>query len=184
MVGIIIKVIGIVLAGGVVVVGVGAALTFTGSPKPCVDRAVPVSVPASQAENKWNGFKLAARSGSATVTFYEEEVTSFVDGFVRDEGLPAANVQVYFCPQGYAEATAEYVGGGPSINLLARGTLSTTGNTAQIDIQSIRGGNMPSFIPVANLATRFTEAYQQLNLDITITSVTITDGQVRIEGRP
>ncbi len=143
---------------------------------------IPVSAAASQAlRDKWDAFEAEAALRPTTVRFNEEEVTSRGVDFMEEEDIPLNDLQVFFCEEGYAEATASTAG----INLLTRGTLDLTRDVVRIDIQRVHGGNLPSFIPIARLITRFSEAARKLDeLKVNITSVTFTDGQVELRGEP
>lgn len=176
----VIKVIGVI--GGVLVVAViiAAALVFTGDPAPCVDR-VSASSPAAAiaAQAKWDAFK-AARGG-ATVSFNEQEVTTRGLAYVDERDLPVRNLQVYFCPDGKAEAKGQIRVLGRNANVLVRGSLDVRGGENVIVVDSVKAGNLPSFI-----ATRAVDTIidrndaRHLPLGVTLTAANIGDGSITL----
>jgi hypothetical protein len=139
--------IGVILGAGVGAVILGGALIFTGNPKPCVARAIPVSGAASDsARAKWDAFQVEAAAGPASVTFTESEVTSRGVQFADERGVDVRDLQVYFCPDGRSQATGKLKVAGQDINVLAEGHLEFDGPTTYLEIDSIRAGNLPAFI--------------------------------------
>ena len=173
------------LATIVSLVVVSAALVYTGSPSPCVDREVLVSSGARiQLQDKRDAFKLRSVSAATSETFTESEVTSRGVEFLADEGIDIENLQVFFCEEGYAEATGTFVGGGPNVDLLVRGTLDFTGDLPRIDIDEIRGGNLPGFLPVGALVDSIDDEAKTLDISVNLTGITYGDGVVSIQGAP
>ncbi len=176
----------VAIFGTIVVLAVVAAvLVFTGTPKACVDRLVTIS-PGSIAEfqNNWDGFKLRAASALTSATFTESQITARGVKFLADEGIDIENLQVYLCQEGYAEATGTFVGGGPNIDLLVRGTLDLSGGLPLIDIDKIQGGNLPGFLPMGALVDSIDDEAKELNISVNLTSITFSDGSVTIQGAP
>ncbi len=176
----------IAFAGVVVAVaGVSAVLVFTGSPSACVDREVSVSSQArANLQNKWDEFKLRSASAPASVTFTESEITSRGVEYLDEKGIDIENLQVYFCEDGFAEATATFVGGGPNIDILIRGTLDLSGDLPLIDIDEIKGGNLPGFLPLAGLVNFIDDEDKALNISVNLTAITFRDGEVTLNGAP
>jgi hypothetical protein len=161
---------------------IGAILVFTGKPGPCVDRSVPVSSAASARTNeKWDAFKAQAAAGTATVTYTETEITSRGVDYLDEKDVPMSDLQVYFCPQGYAEATGTISGPGRDINVLVRGTLDLSGAKPRIHVMEVQAGNLPGFI-----ATRLVNQVldrsdvKTLNLSVPLRSLAITDGSATL----
>ncbi len=139
--------------------GVAVVLVLTGSPEACSDRVISPSPQAIvELQNKWDGFKLRASTGAAEEKFTETEVTSRGIEFLKSEGIPLENLQVFFCGEGFADATATFVGGGPAVDLLVRGTLDISGNRLKIEIQSVQAGNLPGFVPLEGMLAALDDA--------------------------
>ena len=131
----ILKIVGLGIGGVVVVAGVAVVLVLTGSPQACTDREISNSPEARlELQQKWDGFKRKASTGAAEVMFTETEVTSRGIEYLNGEGVPLENLQVFFCGPGFAEATATFVGGGPAVDLLIRGTLDLSGDRPKVVI--------------------------------------------------
>ena len=181
----ILKILAAGLGGTVLVVGVAVVLVLTGSPQACADRKISESQEARlDLQNKWDGFKLRASAGAAEETFNETQVTSRGIEYVNREGIPLEDLQVFFCGQGYADATATFVGGGPALDLLIRGTLDISGDVPKVDIQSVQVGNLPGFVPLKQVAVFIDEEARTLRLGVNLTSVTFSDQQVTLKGGP
>ena len=169
----------------VAVAGLSAALVFTGSPSACVDRQVSVSNQArADLQNKWDGFKLRSASVPASVTFTEGEITSRGVEYLDEKGIDIENLQVYFCEDGFAEGTATFVGGGPNIDILIRGTLDLSGDLPLIDIDEIKGGNLPGFLPLAGLVNFIDDEDKTLKISVNLTGISFKDGEVTLLGAP
>ena len=185
MVALILKILVAGIGGTVVVAGVAVVLVLTGSPEACSDRVIRPSPQAiKELQNKWDGFKLQVSTGVAEVKFTETEATSRGIEFLKREGVPLENLQVFFCRQGLAEATATFVGGGPAVDLLVRGTLDIFGDRAKIEIESVQAGNLPGFVPLGELLPSFDDEARTLNLGVNLTSVAFSEERVTLQGGP
>ena len=184
MIGLIVKLLIGLISLAVILAGIGAALVYTGSPKACSDRDVAVSgVWAVQARAKWDSFKADAVLDEAFLIYNESEVTSVGVEHLEESNVPIEDLQVYFCEEGYAEATGRFTGGGPSINVRARGTLDFSGPSPKVEVSSVRVGNLPDFLGVGRFITRITEDARVLDgLDVRLTSVTFSDGEIELTG--
>ena len=181
----ILKIVGLGIGGVAVVAGVAVVLVLTGSPQACSDRVIPQSPQAKlELQNKWDGFKLQASTGAAEVKFTEREVTSRGIEFLNREGVPLENLQVFFCGPGFAEATATFVGGGPAVDLLIRGTLDISGNRPKIEIESVQAGNLPSLVPLEGMLAALDEEARTLNLGVNLTAVIFSEERVTLQGGP
>ena len=179
------KILAASVGGVVVVAGVAVVLVLTGSPEACSDRVISPSPQARvELQNKWDGFKLQASTGVAEVIFNETEVTSRGIEFLNKEGVPLENLQVFFCGQGFADVTATFVGGGPAVDLLARGTLDISGDRPKVEIESVRAGNLPGFVPLGELLASLDDEARTLNLGVNLTSVAFSEEQVTLHGGP
>ena len=98
--------------------------------------------------------------------------------------VPGRIGQVYFCEDGYAEATGTFVGGGPNVDLLVRGTLDLSGDLPRIEIDKIRGGNLPGFLPVGALVNAIDDEAKTLDISVNLAGITYEDGVVTIQGAP
>lgn len=185
MVFLILKIIGAGIVGVVVVAGVAVVLVVTGSPEACSDRVIAPSPQAIvELQNKWDGFKRQASTGAAEVMFTEIEVTSRGIEFLKREGVPLENLQVFFCGEGFADATVTFVGGGPAVDLLVRGTLDISGDGPKIEIQSVQAGNLPGFVPLEGMLAVLDDAAKTLNLGVNLTAVIFSEKQVILRGGP
>jgi hypothetical protein len=163
-------IIGIILVGGI--------LIFTGAPQPCAARDIQYSAAASQQlRAQW----LAIAKTGGTVNFTETQATSRGVDYVNEKGAPVEDLQVYFCPQGYAEASGKVKVLGMKSKVVVRGTLDLSGPQPQIDIQSVRAGNLPSAAarPVVN-AILNAGNFKTLDINERITQLQYTDGGVAV----
>ena len=145
----------IVRGGALVTSGIGgiaallailaAILAFTGDPAACVDRRSTATTGAAlNAQARWDAFKAAGPG--ATVTFTEEEITSQGVAYLRDRDVSIGGLQVYFCPDGKAEAKGSVSFLGRDLNILFRGTLDVSGGRNRLVINSVNAGNLPSAV--------------------------------------
>jgi hypothetical protein len=163
-----------------------AALIFTGSPAACVDRVVPTSAAASQElRAAWKQFGAQAARGPATITVTETQATSRGVEYVDDKGAPVDELQVYFCPAGYGEASGKISVLGLKTRVVVRGTLDLSGSKPQIQIDSVRAGNLPSFIakPAVDVILN-TGDLRTLDLKEHLTSIQFSDGAATVGGGP
>ena len=167
------------IVGGILM---GAVLVFTGSPKACADRTIPVSsAAAQQSRTLWNEFKADARSGSASVTFNETQVTSRGVEWIDEKDAPVEDLQVYLCPSGYGEATGTVSYLGQDIKVLARGTLDLSGDKARIEVKSVEAGNLPSAVGTRIINTILnTNDLKTLTFSVKPDTITIVDQSVTL----
>jgi hypothetical protein len=173
---IIMTTLGAVAGFGVVIAILVLVLLLTGDPKPCVNRTSVVTTAAAQAADaKWEAFK-AAKAGAA-VAFNEQEATSRGTAYADERGVPMRNLQVYFCPDGRAEARGKVSFLGRDISILIRGHLDVTDGRNRIEVDSVKAGNLPS-----QIGTRIADELlnrnnaRDLPLEITLKSSVTTDG--------
>ncbi len=165
---------------------VAAALIFTGSPSACVDRVVPTSAAASQElKTAWKQFGAQAATGPATIAVSETQATSRGVEYVDDKSAPVDELQVYFCAAGYGEASGKLSVLGIKSKVVVRGTLDLSGAKPQIQIDSVRAGNLPSFVakPAVDLILN-TGNLRTLDLDEHLTSIQFSDGNATVHGAP
>lgn len=91
---------------------------------------------------------------------------------------------MYLCPERFAEATATFVGGGPDVDLLARGSLDGSGAGTRLQIDDILAGNMPGIAPVGSKISSINDEVGAIDLNVSLTSVDIADGSVTLAGAP
>ena len=147
-------------------------------PQACAARDIQYSAAASQElRAQWRA--IAQRGG--TVNFTETQATSRGIDYINEKDAPVEDLQVYFCPQGYAEASGKVKILGMKSKVVVRGTLDLSGPQPQIDIQSVRAGNLPSAAarPVVN-AILNAGNLKTLDIDERITQLQYTDGQVAV----
>jgi hypothetical protein len=174
---------GSALIGAVVI---GTVLVLTGNPSACVDRQVPVSAAESQRlKAEWDQFSAASRQGNATILITESEATSRGVEYVDEKDAPVEDLQVYFCPGGYAEASGKVKAVGISAKVIVRGTLDLSGDQPQIQVDEIRAGNLPSAVakPAVNFVLDRAD-FKTLDLDEHLTSISYADGTATVAGGP
>jgi hypothetical protein len=169
----------LVFIGGLVgIVLVGGLLAFTGAPTACAARSVQPTAAASQElRTNWNNLK--ARGGPGTFT--ELQATSRGVEYINEKGAPVDDLQVYFCPGGYAEASGKVSILGLKSKVVVRGTLDVSGSQPQIVIQEVRAGNLPSAVakPVVD-AILNTGNLKTLDLGARIAPLQFSDGVVTV----
>jgi hypothetical protein len=162
------------------------ALVFTGSPSACVDRAVPVSPAASQQlRAAWRNFGQQTAREPASITITETQATSRGVDYIEEKDAPVEELQVYFCPGGYAEASGKISILGAKTKVVVRGTLDLSGSQPEIQIDSVRAGNLPSVIakPAVDVVLN-TGNLRTLDLKEHLTSIQFTDGAATVQGGP
>jgi hypothetical protein len=179
----------ILILGGVgVIIGavlVGGVLVFAGSPATCVDRQiVPSSASSNELRAAWRTYGQQAASGNATVTFTEQQVTSRGVEYITEKSVPVEELQVYFCPGGFAEASGEIKILGLKSKVVVRGTLDLSGARPRIQINDVRAGSLPSAVakPVVDTILD-TGNFRTLNLSEPIARLTYGDGTVTVNSR-
>src|SRR3972149_2889968 len=124
------KAVATLLFGGlavvVILVVIGAVLAFSGSPEPCIDRE---SVPSTAASDELDAARRAFRARAAAC--------------LDEKDVPVDRLQVYFCPDGSAEASGEIDVAGLSAKVVVKGTLDLSGDKPRIEIESVRAGSLP-----------------------------------------
>jgi hypothetical protein len=174
-------------AGGVVLGGlvIGIILTVTGNPKPCVDRTITPSTAAATAlRADWDAFKAAAAAGPATVTFSETQVTSRGVEYIDEKDAPVEDLQVYFCPDGTAQATGKVKALGLSANVVVSGTLDLSGEDPRIVVDSVKAGNLPGFLGTRVVNTVLDQGdLREFEFSVRLTSISYGDTEVTLGGR-
>jgi hypothetical protein len=162
------------LGGGLIIlIGI---LIATGDPAACVDRRSTVSQSAVDAlQLKWDTFK--AGGSPASVQFTEAEVTSRGVAYLDERDVPIKDLQVYFCPDGKAEAKGKVNVLGRDVSVLARGHLDVSGGQNRIVIDELKAGNLPPWISTAVVNQVIDRNnVRDLPLGITLTSSVSSDG--------
>jgi hypothetical protein len=176
----------VVVAGVVGATVIGVILVFTGSPSACVDRDVPVSAAQSQdLRAAWDNFKAQASAGAASMSATEGQVTSRAVEFFDENSVPVEDLQVYFCPGGTAEATGSLKILGLTSNVVVEGTLDLSSNEPRVQLNSVRAGNLPSFIARPAVEAVLNAAgVRDLDIGVRLTSVQYSDGTVGVQSGP
>ncbi|MEP7216237.1 MAG: hypothetical protein ABI782_08285 [Anaerolineaceae bacterium] len=163
-----------------------AALMLTGDPSPCVDRTVagpPEAAAALMA--RWETFKTSATKGAANVTFTESEVTARGIAYKDEKGAPVEDLQVYFCPDGRAQARGKVTALGLSTHVLVTGTLDLTGEQPRILVTDAQAGNLPGALGRRVVDSVLDQGdLRTLRLGARLTSIGYADGTVRLESPP
>ncbi len=189
-IGAIFKAIAVVLLGaGGVIVGagvVGVVLIFTGDPQPCAGRvSTPTTAASNELRTRWKEFGAKAATGPASIGITELQATSRGVEYVKEKDAPVTDLQVYFCPDGHAEAAGKVSFLGRDIKIVVSGTLDLSGAKPEIQIDSVRAGNLPGGIGTRAVDLVLnTGDLKTLNLDEHLTSITYTDGVANVQGGP
>jgi hypothetical protein len=166
-------------------------VAITGSPGSCASEERPVTSSlqlAADFETKWDALDASLLSGQPlSLTFTESEVTSRADLWLKEHDAPIDDIQVCF-GDGTASASAKidipFVPG--DIDVLARGTLILGNNVAEVDVEELEVGGLPSFL--TDLVEDFINNVfddQTENLDVEHSySLVFTEGEVTISGTP
>jgi hypothetical protein len=147
---------------------------------------VPVSAAAeARMRANWEAFKAQARSGPATIDFTEEEVTSRGVSYVEEKDMPVEGLQVYFCPDGHAEAYGKVSAGPLDSKVLVKGTLDLSGDRPRLAVDSVEAGNLPSALakPVIDQVLDRSGA-RTLDLSVPLRTISYADGRTTITGGP
>lgn len=153
-------VFGVVVVVGAVLVG----LTFMGGPKAsCADGVIATSRAAEDSFNtKWSTFTSALRSGQATVTLTEEELTSRGARYLQESAMPASDFQLHLCPgDGKGQATMNVKMFGRDVQVMVTLHLNPGAGSPKIVLDSVQIGQAPpqvtswlasSIVGLANLS--------------------------------
>ena len=163
---------------------IAAILLVTGSPQPCVDRQNAYAAGASaDLRARWELFKDQTADGPANIVMSELEVTSRGIEYIDEKDLPVKDLQVYFCPDGHAEAVGRIEILGLDSNVVVEGTLDLSGERPQIRVTRVRAGNLPSAVGTraVNLVLDQGDA-RTLQLGPKITSIGYADTVAVMEG--
>ena len=123
-------------------------LVLTGGPKPCVDRTVaPAPAPNAALQANWNDLIPRVGAGEAVaLSVTEEQATMLAQGHLQDKDVPVEDLQIVFCPDGTTEAFGKVTIAGLSSDVLVKGTLDLDRAQPQVEIESIKAGNLPSLV--------------------------------------
>jgi hypothetical protein len=163
----------------VTLLALGVFLALSGEPEPCVDRSVDAARGAgADLRENWAaaaGSLLAGQPARVNVT--EAQATAIAAVYLEERGVDVNDFRVYFCPGGMAEATGRVARLGVTSNVLLRGRLDFDGERHRIDIDSVRIGNVPSFLakPVVELLVDENDV-RTLPLTENITDIEYGDG--------
>jgi hypothetical protein len=176
------------LIGGAVVVG--GVLIFTGSPTPCGNGPIPVSSQASQQMRAaWKEFAVRAARAPANAAFTESQITSRGVDYIKEKNAPIEELQVFFCPQGYAEASGKVKVLGLNSTVVVRGTVDVSGPKPVVKILSVRAGNLPGSV-AKPIVDRVLDAANVRTIDIDehVTNVVFSAeggvGRVTVSAQP
>jgi len=182
-----------ILLGGLGAVGavlgaliIAIILMITGSPKPCVERTNAYSAAASQdLRARWKTFEAQAAAGNAQIAMTEGAVTSRGIEYIDEKDLPVEDLQVYFCPDGHAEAAGRIKIAGVDSDVVAEGTLDLSGDRPRIRVDRVRVGNLPSAVGTraVNFILDRGDA-RTPDLKPRITAVGYGDGTATLSGAP
>jgi hypothetical protein len=155
-------------------------LVLTGAPQPCVDRSVlPASPPNGALQANWDDVAPRVGAGEAVaLSLTEEQATMLARDHLRDKDVPVEDLTILFCPDGTTEAFGKVTLAGLSSDVLVKGVLDTDRSQPQVQIQSIKAGNLPSFVSerLLNLVWEGEEA-RTIPLSISIYSMDVSDGE-------
>jgi hypothetical protein len=168
----------------VIVTVVGAVLAVTGTPEACVDREVPSSpIETIGLVANWAAFEAQASRGEATIDVTEAQATSIGTQYIEEKDVPVEDLQVFFCPDGTAEAAGKVSALGISANVVVRGTLDLSGAKPQIQIDEIKAGNLPSSASTSlvNFVLERKD-FRTLDIEPRLLEIDYADGTATIRG--
>ena len=155
-------------------------LVLTGAPHPCVDRTVSPAPPPNQAlQANWDDVVSRVDAGEAVaLSLTEDQASSLAQSHLDTTNVPVENLQVYFCPDGTAEAFGKVKVAGLSSDVLVKGRIDIDQAQPRVEIDSIEAGNMPSFVAEHLLDLIWDgQAARTIPLTISILSVDVHDGE-------
>jgi hypothetical protein len=165
---------------------VGGTLAFTGEPAACVNRTVTPSTDASAAlRAAWADFGRRAAANRDSLEVTEEQATSRAVQYLDEHDVPVEGLQIYFCPDGHAEAVGEIDVAGLKSKVVVEGTLDLSGSDPTIQIDEIRAGNLPN--SVAKPAVDFLMDrgdFRTLRLRENLIVLVFTDGVATVTAEP
>jgi hypothetical protein len=161
-----------------------SALVFLVSPDACVDRSVPVSLAESESVQE---IIERVRAGDIPdqVTLTESELTSRLADVLAENDVGVDNVQVYLCPQGYAEVTGNVARYGVNVDVLVRGDVEVAGDELLVRVLDTEVGGLPGGLS-GKVANGIVEevmrdnGFYAIDLDVELSSVQIGDGYVTL----
>jgi hypothetical protein len=123
-------------------------LVLTGAPKPCIDRAMtPAAPPNGALQANWVDVIPRIAAGEAVaLSVTEEQATMLANDHLRDKDVPVESLQILFCPDGTTEAFGKITFAGLSSDVLVKGRLDVESEQPTVQIDSIKAGNLPSFV--------------------------------------
>ncbi len=182
-----------VLSLAVVVVGI--FLVLTGSPEVCAagpnstrvgDQILPSpsTVLARQLDRNWEDFSFDSEIRTVTLWITEAEASSKAREHVIDEDIPVDDIRIYFCDDGTGQIAGRVEALGVDAEFVVTGSLDVSGDRPVLTIDSIDIGRVPDFVSDAVFDVILNEGDRTLELDENLTEVRISDGLIRITGRP
>lgn len=178
--------IGLVVALGAVLF----LLAAVGGPGACTSGGDEIVISAANADTfdqKWEGFDDILGGGSPSfVVLNESEITSRAERFIEEEAGGIGHVRI--CIQdGFGEATGSLDAFlGIDADFRIKGSVDLSGAHPVVDFDDIDIGNVPGFLldPFEGLLEdAIEELLEEVDLDHSYTA-TLTEGEVRIDGRP
>ncbi|RLC59418.1 MAG: hypothetical protein DRI30_00570 [Chloroflexi bacterium] len=182
------------LVGVVVIFSmVMSVLAFSDGPGQCTPGGGQITInPANAAifDQKWDAMDATLASGSpASITLNESELSSRADQFFTHESaLDLRDVRVCI-HDGYAEATGSLDAIlGLQVEVKLKGSVDLAGDAPKTDIDDIDFGQVPGWLidvtdAIFGVESDIDQAFEDVELKHTYT-VTMTEGQVQIDGTP
>jgi hypothetical protein len=181
---ILIKLVFLALSGlfflAVTATALGAFLVLTGAPQPCIDRAVtPAPPPDAALQANWDGILATTGTGEAfALSVTEDQATTLAQGHLEGKDVPVDDLQVFFCPDGTTEALGKVGFLGLSSDVLVKGTLDTQRRPARVELDSVKLGNLPSWVAESVLdAISEGEEARTLPTNLDLQSMQVGDGE-------
>lgn len=139
-------------------------------------------------QQKWDQFDESLDGGTpASVTFSESEVTSRAVNWINNDGPDFDDARICI-HDGYGEATGTLRSWGIfDVKFKLRGTVELRGNRLLTDIEDIDIGSVPDPLHLwfeGQLEDPIEEGLDNLGLEPHTYTVILTEGEIRIEGRP
>ena len=155
-------------------------LVLTGAPNPCIDRTMTPSPPPNEAlQANWDGAIARVSAGEAVaLSVTEEQATTLAAGHLGDKDVPIEGLRIVFCPDGSTEAFGKVTLAGLSSDVLVKGRLDLEADRPQVQIDSIKAGNLPSAVAEGLLDALWEgEEARTLPVTLNILSMDVNSGE-------
>ncbi|MGB2695513.1 MAG: hypothetical protein WBD55_10030 [Dehalococcoidia bacterium] len=189
------RIIGLVVSLAIiagVLVSIVLVLAATGGPGDCTAGGTsPIVISDANAasfQQKWDAFSDMLDAGSpASVTFNESEASSRANAWAKSEDINFED-DIRICIHAdFGEATATFGGSFFSMGVRVKGSVELPGAHPKAHVDDVEVGNVPGLFigPLDGLVEdAIQEALNKIDLGAHTYTVTLTEGQAKIDGVP